>query len=178
MIKNNWVAVEESTFSKLPAGAYVVRITDVEDMPEREYLNIVYDIAEGQHAGFFSDDFGQRNPWAHRFVRSYKQSAQGMFRAFLSRLEESNATFAISSWQGRSDERDFIGLYLGIVLQTEYYTNNKGEDRERLEVVGVYNVRDIRNGDYKMPEPRDNRTSAIRGAGSQTDPLPYDIPFV
>lgn len=176
MLKTNWVEVDENGFEKLPAGAYVARIVDVEDVPEREYLNVVYDIAEGPHKGHYSDDWGQRNPWAHRFVRSYKEAAQGMFRAFLSRLEESNAGFDVARWQERCDEREFVGLYLGIVLQTEQYTSNKGEDRERLDVVGVYSVRDIRNGDYKMPAPKDNRTRG-RSAGASA-PEPYDVPFL
>lgn len=174
----NWESVEESTpFSKLPAGGYVIKIVDVEDMADREYLNIVFDIKEGEFSGFYSDDFGKMNPWAHRFVRSYKDSAAGMFKQFLSRLEDSNRDFNISTWQRRSDERDLIGLELGIVLQNEQYTNNQGEDKERLNVVGVYAAQDIRNGDYKLPEPKDKRTQV--GAGTTTAAAdPYDdVPF-
>lgn len=163
----NWEAVEESTpFEKLPAGGYVVRIVDVEDIPEKEYLNVVYDVAEGEHAGFYSDDFGVHNPWAHRFVRSYKESAQGMFKAFLKRLEESNPGFTLTQWQQRCNEFELVGLLVGITLQLELYTNDQGEDRERLNVAGVYAVQDIRNGAFKLPEPKDNRKNvdALSGA--------------
>ena len=154
----NWESVEESTpFEKPPVGGYVVRITDVEDVSSREYLNVVYDIAEGPYSGFYSDDFGKNNPWAHRFVRSYKETAKGMFKAFLKRLEESNPRFDVARWQSRCDERELVGLELGIVLQYEDYTNDKGEDKERLQVVGVYASQDIRNGDYKLPERKDSR---------------------
>ena len=165
----NWAGVEETApFEKLPAGGYVIRIVGVEDVPQKEYLNIVYDIAEGEHAGFYSDDFGKKNPWAHRFVRSYKQTAEGMFKAFLSRLEESTPRFSIANWQVHSDERALVGLELGIVVQIEDYTNDKGEDRERLNVVGVYASQDIRNGDYKLPPRKDSRKSVPSGAGSAT----------
>ncbi len=57
------------------------------------------------------------------------------------------------------------------------YTNNQGEDKERLNVVGVYAAQDIRNGDYKLPEPKDKRTQV----GSSTTTAvadPYDdVPF-
>lgn len=173
----NWESVEESApFSKLPAGGYVIKITDVEDMPDKEYLNVVYDIKEGEFSGFYSDDFGRLNPWAHRFVRSYKPTAEGMFKQFLARLEDSNRDFNISAWQKRSDERDLIGLELGIVLQNELYTNNQGDDKERLCVVGVYAAQDIRNGDYKLPEPRDKRTSVGGAAPAAADPYD-DVPF-
>lgn len=169
----NWESVEESApFSKLPAGGYVIKIVDVEDMPAKEYLNVIYDIKEGEFSGFYSDDFGRLNPWAHRFVRSYKESAAGMFKQFLARLEDSNRDFSIAAWQRRSDERDLIGLELGIVLQNEQYTNNQGEDRERLNVVGVYAAQDIRNGDYKLPEPKDKRTQV---AGGAADTVPVDV---
>lgn len=179
----NWMSVEESTpFEKLPAGAYVIRIVEVEDVPSKEYLNIVYDIAEGPHSGFYSDDFAKRNPWSHRFVRSYKESAQGMFKAFLSRLEESNRNFNVAQWQVYSNEQALVGLELGIVLQTELYTNNQGEDKERLNVVGVYASQDIRNGDYKMPEVKDSRqatpaATANQGYASQPSIYNDDLPF-
>lgn len=169
MRPRNWAGVEESTpFEKLPAGGYVIRIVGVEDVPSKEYLNVVFDVAEGEHAGFYSDDFGRRNPWAHRFVRSYKESAEGMFKAFLMRLEESNPQFTIAGWQVSSDERAFVGLELGVVLQFEDYTNDRGEDRERLEVVGVYASQDIRNGDYKVPARKDSR-KAVPGATGNGD---------
>lgn len=174
----NWESVEESTpFSKLPAGGYVIKIVDVEDMADKEYLNVIYDIKEGEFSGFYSDDFGKLNPWAHRFVRSYKDSAAGMFKQFLARLEDSNRDFNIAAWQRRSDERDLIGLELGIVLQNEQYTNNQGEDKERLNVVGVYAAQDIRNGDYKLPEPKDKRTQVGTSApAAAADPYD-DVPF-
>jgi len=178
----NWEGVEESTpFEKLPAGAYVVTITDVEDVEDREYLNVVFDIKEGEYSGFYSDDFGKKNPWSHRFVRSYKETAEGMFKAFLSRLQESNRGFTVATWQRNCNPHDLVGLELGIVLQTEYYTNDRGEDKERLNCVGVYASQDIRNGDYKMPEPKDRRTetsSAYGSSGTQSSAVyDDDLPF-
>ena len=164
----NWEGVEESTPVKRPEpGGYVVRITATEDKAAREYVNLVYDIAEGPYAGFYSDDFGRRNDWAHRFVRSYKDSCEGMFKAFLARLAESNPNFSVAAWQHRCDVRDFVGLTLGIVLQYEDYTNESGEDKERLQVVGVYSVDTIRSGDYKVPARKDSRKA--HGAAAVAD---------
>ena len=60
-----WNLIEESTGgSKLPVGGYVIKILDVEDVPSREYLRITYDIAEGEHAGHYSDSFGKQNAWS------------------------------------------------------------------------------------------------------------------
>lgn len=178
----NWESVEESTpFEKLPAGGYVVKIVDVEDIDRKEYLNVVYDIAEGEHAGFFSSDFALRNPWSHRFVRSYKETARGMFKAFLLRLEESNPGFSIAAWQKKGDERELVGLELGAVVQYEDYTNDAGDDKERLDVVGVYSAADIRAGKFTVPERKDNRTKDSNPYSGQAEQPPVsvydDLPF-
>lgn len=183
----NWALIEESAGGKkLPAGGYVCVITDVEDNPSKECLRITYDIKEGPHAGHYSDDFAKKNPYIHQFYRSYKDSAEGMFKAFLNRLEESNRAsahpFNVAQWQMYSDERQLIGLEIGLVMQYEKYTNEKGEDKERLNVEAVYATQDIRNNDYKLPDVKDNRksvpasTGAAPAAGSYYDnaPVPFD----
>lgn len=65
----NWSAIEESTpFAKLPAGAYVVRIVEVEDIPSKQYLNVVYDIKEGPFAGFYSHSIRRESLLAYLVV--------------------------------------------------------------------------------------------------------------
>lgn len=174
MKKLNWNEIEETEYAdKLPAGGYVCRIVAVEDVPEKEYLWITYDIAEGEYAGKYSDDWGKDNPWAHRFVRSYKDSAAGMFKGFVNRIEESNKGFV---WD-QVNESQFVGKEIGLVFQTELYTNTKGDDKERLNVFRVVAAQDIRVGDFKVPEPVDNRETA-----PQADTVPVDayddVPFV
>ena len=158
MLKKNWTGIDEGTlFDKLKAGGYVLEITDVEDVSSRSYINLVFDIAEGPNAGHFDDSWGRDNPWAHRFVRSYKPNCEGMFKAFLQRLQDSNPGFDIAVWERNCDERDFIGLKIGAVLQYEDYTNQYGEDKERLVVTNIYSVDYIRDGKYKVPERIDKR---------------------
>ena len=174
--------VEETTFGeKLPVGGYVVRITDVEDVPDKEYLWIVYDVEEAyidgkltdEYSGHYSDDWGKNNGWAHRFLRSYKESALGMFKAFANRVEESNRGF---KWN-QCNENELIGKEVGVVLQKRFYTNDKGDDKEVLEVRSVYASQDIRSGDFKIPAPRDDREKVgnVVDAASCVDD--EDVPF-
>lgn len=155
----HWEMIEESKPStQLDPGAYVCRIVDVNDVPEKEYLWIVYDVAEGQQSGCYAN-MGRDEAWKHRFTRSYKETAEGMFKAFLNRLEESNrGRFSVSAWSQTCDERQLVGLEVGLLFQKEQYTNDKGDDKERTVVVGVVASQDVRNGDYKLPEPKDRRT--------------------
>ena len=169
----NWEEVEESKPSTmLEPGGYVCRIVAVEDVPSKEYLWIVYDVIEGERAGVYAG-LPKSDDWKHRFTRSYKDTARGMFKAFVNRVEESNPGF---KWDG-SDERQFVGKLVGLVFQKEQYTNDKGDDKERTVVVGVESADDIRKGGYYMPEPKDRRTKVETAAAAQSGPYD-DIPFM
>ncbi|MDM8289046.1 hypothetical protein QUW41_06995 [Slackia piriformis] len=179
----NWALIEEADgdFERLEPGGYVVRITDVEDHPSEEYLEVVWDVAEGEHAGFYGDEWGRTHPFAHNDRWYYNDKAEKFFKSKLIALEQSNrGRFSIEQWQAACDERQFVGLEVGMVLQKLLNTSKKtGKDTEFLEVVKVTASQDIRNGDYKLPEPRDLRKAKDEPAVSTYDPFdPYgDVPF-
>lgn len=181
MKKCNWQAVDAASndgAGRLPAGGYVARITNVEDVPSRECLYIEYDIAEGEYAGHYAGVTDR--PYLHRFVKGYGDKAMPFFKQFLEALQFSNpGRFDWSRWMERSDEREFIGLEIGIVVQDEQYTNTKGEDKVRQNVVGIYATQDIRNGEFKVPEPTDKREKvAAPQASTATAAGAYDdVPF-
>lgn len=167
----NWTEVEAAGTSRmLPAGGYVARITDVEDVESREYLRFTFDIAEGEHKDFFATD---DRPYTHQFVRSYKEKAAGFMKAFLANVEASNADFKLAGWN--NDPSDLVGKLVGIIVQREDYTNGQGEDRARMNVEGYASASDIRNGRYKLPDPIDNRQS--KPAAAADDMYGADIPF-
>ena len=170
-----WTEVSAAgSSSMLPAGGYVAVIMDVEDVESREYLRFLYDIAEGEHKGFFETD---DRPYTHQFVRSYKEKATGFMKQFLECVEASNTDFKLDGWN--NDPADLIGKKVGIIVQREDYTNQNGEDRARMNVEGFAKAEDIRNGRFKLPEPKDSR----KGGGEQQKPAEggtvydADIPF-
>lgn len=169
----NWNLIEENKPSTmLEPGGYVCRITGVQDMPEREYLWVIYDVIEGERAGIYSG-LGIDEDWKHRFSRSYKETAYGMFKAFINRVEESNRGF---KWDGR-DERQFVGKEIGLVFGKELYTNDKGEDKERTVVSYVCASQDIRNGEYKVPQVKDKRTQVPASSGYDNySDVPFSVP--
>lgn len=181
----NWTEVAESNGgTMLDPGAYVCRIVDVHDVPDKEYLWIVYDVAEGPKAGIYAG-MGRDDEWKHRFTRSYKETAEGMFKAFFTRIEESNRGF---KWGG-TDEREFIGKEVGLVFGEEYYTGSDGSDKKRTVVSRVIASQDVRNGNYKVPEPNDRREDKSFPFGQQKSGGAYsatgakvddysDIPFM
>lgn len=172
----NWNLIEEAgSFVKLPVGGYVLRIVDVKDNSNGEYLEIVYDIAEGPFAGHYAAD----DDWRHTFRKYYGGKAAGFFKAFLNRLEESNrGRFTVDRWTINCNEREFIGLEIGGLIQERYYTNQQGEDKTVLEVADTVAAQDIRNGDYKLPAPRDMREKISPAVSSFTPTFDTaDVPF-
>lgn len=175
-----WTEVSAAGSSTmLPAGGYVARITDVEDVESKEYLRFTYDIAEGEHKGFFETD---DRVYVHQFVRSYKEKAAGFMAQFLRCVDESSADFDLASWD--SDPDGLVGKKVGIVVQREDYTNKNGEDRARMNVEGFASAADIRAGRFKVPEPKDSRDkggAADAGFSTPAEPAASvydaDIPF-
>ena len=169
-----WTEVTAAgTSSMLPAGGYVATIDKVEDVESKEYLRFTYDIAEGEHKGFFETD---DRVYVHQFVRSYKDAAQGFMKQFLDCVESSNPSFSLASWD--NDPQGLVGKLVGIIVQREDYTNGNGEDRARMNVEGFASAADIRNGRFKLPEPKDSRDKAaeptVQPGGSVYD---ADLPF-
>lgn len=48
-------------------------------------------------------------------------------------------------------------MKIGVVLQYEDYVNRAGEEKERLQVTGVYSADYIRQGKFKVPPRADKR---------------------
>ena len=121
---------------RLPAGAYNCVIRKVEDFPDREYLKVSYDIAEGEFAGHFDAIRADHPDWAWigAYVKSYKTNALPMFKRFCSAVSKSNGNFVFDGGAVNSDETTLIGKKLGIVLKEEEYYTNSGEIRTRLVV--------------------------------------------
>lgn len=167
----NWTMIDEAgSYERLPVGGYVARIEGVEDSPKNEYLEITWDVAEGEHAGHYKGD----EAWRHQFRKYYNDRSEPFFRAFLARLEESNRGFSVAEWEKACDERALVGLEFGALVQERYYTNGKGEDKTALEVAEAVASQDVRNGDYRLPEPRDMREKVPGAAPASCDEA---VPF-
>lgn len=180
--KLNWDAVQASSdgdFQPLPAGGYVAKIVDMVDVEEREYVELVYDIAEGEHAGYYDDDFGRQHPYTHHIFLSYRtDGALRMTKGRLQNIQKSNPGFdPFAAWDaGRFDM--FRNRVLGINLQEEEYENRNGEVRTRLTVCQVVDVQLVRDGKVK-PRAKKTLNGGAKSYGSTaTDAADdFEIPF-
>lgn len=137
---------EAGNFEKLCPGGYICRYTDVNDVSDKEYLYMEFDIAEGRFKDYYkgmSDRFGF---WSGRCYRSYKEKALPMFKRMISAVQNSNPGYA---WN--YDERTLIGKLVGIVFGEEEYIGNDGTVKTRLYVSYETSVDDIKKGKFRTP---------------------------
>lgn len=166
----NWQSIQataDGEWSTIPAGPYVAVILSMTDYADREYVELVWDIAEGEHRGHYSDEWGKAHPYAHHLFLSYKDTALGMLKGRLEAIRDSNPGFdPFAAWDaGRLDM--FANRILGINLQEEEYLTNDDQVRTRLNVCQVVTADKVRNGEVKV-RPKKNLEGQTGGAPTQT----------
>ncbi len=157
---------ESGDFTKLPAGAYICSIVDVEDVSDKEYLKVTYDIADGEFAGHFNDIRKDHADWTWvgAYVKSYKTTALPMFKRFCSAVSKSNGAFVFDGNTVNADEKTLIGKKLGLILREEEYYSNSGELKTRLIVHGEFPIADLDK--QKVPDVK-RLKGATRPAASE-----------
>lgn len=179
MRKLDWSNIQASSdggFEALPAGAYVAKITDAIDNEPRQYVEVIFDIAEGPKAGYYSDEFGKSHPYTHHFFMSYKQTALGMLKGRLEAIQKSNPGFdPFAAWDaGRLDI--FKNRLVGINLQEEEYERRDGSIGTRLSVCQIVDAQQVREGKVKARPKKElqGKPAPTISTGGASD---FDIPF-
>lgn len=153
----NWNEIKEFASFKNPVGGFVCTITGVEDVSEKEYLKVYYDITEAvtpeqeEFVGMYEKRKQERGFDHPATIVSYKDTSLSFFKAFVTALENSNEGY---EWD--NDETKFVGLKIGFVIGEEEY---EGRDKDgapkikvRTYVAERRSVDTIKNGDFKVPE--------------------------
>ena len=148
MKKLNLDKVQEFTpFEKVEAGGYICGIYAVEDVPEKEYLKISYDIVEGEKKGFYSKLKKEKGWELPMFIASYKESALPFFKGTITSVEKSNKGFKFDN-----DESKLVGKKIGLVLFEKERINNKGKKVVEMRVDKAHSIDAIKSGDFEIPE--------------------------
>lgn len=141
------ITATTNEYENIKPGGYICRITGVKDNEQKEYLEIEYDIAEGNNRGYYLNLFQKFGFWGARFIRSYKQTAIQYFKAFIDAVEASNKDYYFNF-----DERTLINKLIGVVLGEEEYKSNNGEIKKRLYVHSIKTMKEIKEGKFKIPD--------------------------
>lgn len=179
----NWNNVQEaSDYKTLPAGAYIAGIVAAEDVPEKEYLNIYWDVADGEFRGYFREmtkSMQERGKlesgkwaWGGIAKKSYKETALPYFKAFLTAVEQSNTGYKFNN-----DESTLRGKLVGVILGEEEYQANDGSIKTKLVVSKFTSVAKIREGDFEIPPKKLLNNSTIPAESfapiNDSDDLPF-----
>lgn len=116
-VLENWDLINEAgEVKRLPGGPQICKIIEAIDVPEKEYLDVYFDIAEGEYKGYFSALFNSTNKNYGRTARSYKSAATPFFKAFITAVEKSNPGY---EWNW--DEKTLSNKYVVVVFREEEY---------------------------------------------------------
>lgn len=144
----NWNLVDEAgEFKRLPAGIYGVKITNVVDVPDKEYLEIYCDITKGEYANYFKTLVENGLSDSSRSIRSYKTKALPFFKAFITAVEKTNA-----GYQWDWDEKKLIGKNVIAVFGEEEYKDAEGNVRVSTKVAEFRSLQAYNEGKIKVPE--------------------------
>lgn len=183
---------------RLPAGGYVAKITavrtewenysgDVCSAKDKEYVKLIFDIAEGDYKGIFEDE--ELNPnrdWKHWACLSWKncntnENRMGMLKGILTAFTNSNAGFdAPAAFQ--ADKWDlFVGKQVGLVIGEEEYETRDGDVAVKTSLPNFRSVQTIRAGEFTVPKLKKLKksTDVSPTAGLYSSPTKADdsIPF-
>lgn len=162
----NWGDVEEqragSGIQTLPSGAYRCVITAAKYVTTKKgesALMVVWDVAEGEHKGHFSDKFFEGKDFRHNDYLMLEGRGLGIAKHKLHALADANPGFVPSTYIEQDQAQPFAGKTVYLLLQERKYTYN-GRDQSEVNVVDWLSPDEFRSGDFKVPDTIDDREAS------------------
>lgn len=171
-IKEYELINEAGEYRRLPAGIYGAVITNVVDVPDKEYLEVYCDIAKGEYKDYFKTLVANGLKDTSRSIRSYKTNALPFFKAFITAVEKTNPNY---HWDW--DEKKLIGKNVIAVFGEEEYLDNEGNVKVGTKVVEFRSLEAFKEGKIKVPElkklPEQVSESKVETVLLDDDELPF-----
>lgn len=161
----------EGSFENLEPGVYHCQICQVKDEPEREYLYVEYDIAEGPHKGYFERLSDRAGFWGGKIFLSYKDKAASIFKRALKAINVSNANFVFNPFDDgkNADEKTLIGKTFWIVLHEEEYEKSDGSTGSRISASATAFLSETQAKEGKFNKRLLEKTTRRQTAAPSTD---------
>lgn len=168
---SNWNEVQEfSDRQKLPLGAYVCKVKQakVVDNDYGSQLAILFDITEGEYAGFFNKDYAsntaQDKKW-RGLLRVWLPKDDGTdndemtkrsFKGMVTSFENSNP-----GYQWDWNENSLVGKTVGILFRNEEWEYN-GKSGWAVRPFRAISADTVRSEEYTLPKdkPLKNKQNA------------------
>ena len=156
---SNVEAIEPGEREKLPAGGYIVRIESYEDDENNERVWFLFDVNEGPHAGFYSDEYYKNKPFRHRLMLSTKDTALGATKGKLEKIAQCNtspAFDAVAAFEAGNLDM-FIHKKVALVagIEQDAFKGDSGwVSTDNIDWFHAkYTTLDkVRSGDFKVPD--------------------------
>lgn len=183
--------VQVSDFEKLPKGAYEVKIMDakevtytVKDGSTFSKLEIAFEIATGEFAGFYRRNFDAQTQEDKKWkgvMRLYIPKDDGTdkdewtkktFKRMMQAIEDSNPGYR---WDW--NEKGLKGKIVGCLYQNREWAYN-GKTGWTAQPHSFIDVAKVRSGEFKLPEdkPLDVNQKPV-SVDIATDADEEDLPF-
>lgn len=145
-------------FQQLPKGKYICVIKQVavqNDSRSGERFIILYDIADGEHQGFYQklyDADRERNPSEARWRGVFRQNMEGKglswFKGIITSIERSNNfTF---QWDKENNEKTLAGKKFGGIFRRRQYEKENGD---RPFITELFQIRSVAGlAEAEVPE--------------------------
>lgn len=166
----NWSEVKEFTeWHKLPLDAYVCKVKQAAVQSTdngNQMLCILFDIAEGEEAGYYTDEFklntrddrkwkGVLRVWLPKDDGSEKDEwTKSTFKGMVTSFEKSNP-----GYQWNWDEKSLAGKMVGILFRNEEWDYNS-KTGWAVRPFRALSVDSVRNGEYTLPAAKPLQRSA------------------
>ena len=163
MIKpNNYESTKEyGSFEQLPPGNYECRIKEVIETTSKTnkpMLQIHLDIASGEYAGFFAeqykDDTRQDKKWpciVYQLTEDNDGNCSRGLKTFINAVAASNYGFDVSAIWGDAFCNFFKNKLVGSAFRREQYENRSGELRWSVKSFRFFAADTVAD----QPEPED-----------------------
>lgn len=166
----------DSSFEQLPAGVYRCKICLVRDDPEKEYLYVEYDIAEGEHAGYFERLSDRAGFWGGKIFLSYKDKAESLFKRALKAINATNGSYLFNPFSDgkNADEKTLIGKTFWVVLHEEEYEKSDGTIGSRMTASATAFLNESQAKEGKFNKKLLDKVAAKKSTA--TSPSSTDVP--
>lgn len=169
----------------LPAGGYVAKIMDAQEAGYDwgSVLLISFDIAEGEHQGFFAADYrsqtGEDKKWRGT-LRLRIPKDDGSEQDEWSKRSFGNAMWAIeesnAGYRWGWEEATLKGKMVGVLFRNREWEMN-GNTGWTTECCAFDSVESIRSGKFKMPKDKPLKNSAGSSSFATVPVSDDDLPF-
>lgn len=162
---------EAGMFSRPEDGAFICKITGVKNNDVESYLEIEYDIDEGEFKGYYTNMRERGFEWAGTYRKYYTEKAAPFWNRFCHRVSSCNGNYVFDGNKINSDEQTLIGKRIGLVFQKELYSGNDGSDKTRFNVYSEFSTDDIDK--QKKPPVKDSRRNYV--PASEFKPIEVEV---